>query len=71
LPGLRVQVRASRYGDPRHPAHGHRLGLAAGEIVFLDDVPENAAAASEAGLHAVLHRGAAESIAAVTALLDR
>jgi putative hydrolase of the HAD superfamily len=61
-----------RKPDPRiYRLACDRLGLAAGEIVFLDDMPENVAAATEAGLHAVLHRGAPESIEAVTALLDR
>ncbi|HEY1616290.1 MAG TPA: HAD family phosphatase [Streptosporangiaceae bacterium] len=48
-----------------------RLELAPQEIAFLDDWPASVTAASEAGIHVVLHRATAESIAAVTALLDR
>jgi putative hydrolase of the HAD superfamily len=40
-----------------------RLGVAPDEIVFLDDVPANVAAARAAGWHAVLHEETARSIA--------
>jgi putative hydrolase of the HAD superfamily len=40
-----------------------RLGVAPGEIVFLDDVPANVEAARAAGWHVVLHEETARSIA--------
>jgi epoxide hydrolase-like predicted phosphatase len=40
-----------------------RLGVAPGEIVFLDDVAANVEAARAAGWHAVLHEETARSIA--------
>ena len=45
------------------------LNLAGADLVFLDDVPENVEAACRIGIHGVLHRGTAESIAAIDALL--
>lgn len=45
------------------------LGLAAREIVFLDDVPGHVEAARAAGWHAVHHTDTATSIAAVERLL--
>jgi epoxide hydrolase-like predicted phosphatase len=48
-----------------------RLGLAPSEVAFLDDVPANIEAACELGIHGVLHRSAAESIAALSSLLDQ
>jgi putative hydrolase of the HAD superfamily len=46
-----------------------RLGVAPGEVVFLDDVPVVVDAAAAFGMHAVLHRGTPESISAISALL--
>lgn len=48
-----------------------RLNAAPEEVVFLDDVPENVDAACQLGIHAVLHRSTRESIAAISAILDR
>lgn len=47
-----------------------RLGVEPGEVVFLDDVEANVATARELGWHAVLHRSTAQSIAAITELLE-
>lgn len=46
-----------------------RLELPPDRLVLVDDVPVNVEAARAAGLHAVLHRDAASSIAAVERLL--
>jgi putative hydrolase of the HAD superfamily len=45
------------------------LGLPAGRVAFVDDVPPNVAAAAEAGLHAILHVDAAATRAALVALV--
>jgi hypothetical protein len=64
--------------DSWHGPWRDRLGLSTAQFRAAwatidpdDDWPANVTAASEAGIHAVLHRTNAESIAAVTALLDR
>jgi epoxide hydrolase-like predicted phosphatase len=46
-----------------------RLAVSPGEVVFLDDRPENVKGASELGIHALLHESTAQSIKAVDALL--
>jgi epoxide hydrolase-like predicted phosphatase len=46
-----------------------RLAVRPGEVVFLDDRPENVEGACELGIHALLHRSTAQSIKAVDALL--
>ena len=46
-----------------------RLGVAPAEIVFLDDVPENVAAARAAGIQAILFTNNAQAIADLEALL--
>jgi putative hydrolase of the HAD superfamily len=46
------------------------LGVPAADMVFLDDLPENVAAARQAGLHAVLFRDTGQAIADIEALLD-
>jgi FMN phosphatase YigB (HAD superfamily) len=46
-----------------------RLGVPPGEIVFLDDIEKNVAAASACGFHAVLYRDNAQAIADIEALL--
>jgi epoxide hydrolase-like predicted phosphatase len=46
-----------------------RLGVAPGELVFLDDVQENVDAAAELGIHGILHRSTPESISAISALI--
>jgi epoxide hydrolase-like predicted phosphatase len=48
-----------------------RLGVEAGEIVFLDDVGANVEAARRAGWHAVRHEDTGRSIAEVEAILAR
>jgi putative hydrolase of the HAD superfamily len=48
-----------------------RLGLAPAEVAFLDDVPANVEAACELGIHGVLHRSTAESVAELSSLLDQ
>jgi epoxide hydrolase-like predicted phosphatase len=45
------------------------LGVAPGELVFIDDLPENVDAASDLGIHAVLHESTPDSIKAVNSLL--
>lgn len=40
-----------------------RLGVAAKETLFVDDIPENVAAAQEVGLHAFLHQESKKTIA--------
>ncbi len=56
--------------DPRIYAIAiERLGVAPGEIVFLDDRPENVDAASAAGIQAVLFTSTAQAIADIEALL--
>ncbi len=46
-----------------------RLGVAPAEIVFLDDVPENVAAARAAGIQAILFTNNAQAISDLEALL--
>ena len=46
-----------------------RLAVSPGEVVFLDDRPENVKAACEFGIHALLHENTAQSIKAIDALL--
>ena len=46
------------------------LGVPAAGTVFLDDVPENVAAARQAGMLAVLFTGTTQAIADIQALLD-
>ncbi|HEY2128499.1 MAG TPA: HAD family phosphatase [Streptosporangiaceae bacterium] len=46
------------------------LGVPAADMVFLDDLPENVAAARQAGLHAVLFQDTRQAIADIQALLD-
>jgi epoxide hydrolase-like predicted phosphatase len=46
-----------------------RLAVSPGEVVFLDDRPENVKGACELGIHALLHESTAQSIKAVDALL--
>ncbi len=46
-----------------------RLGVRPGEIVFLDDVPANVAAARAAGWHAVLHVDAEHSITEIERII--
>ena len=46
-----------------------RLAVSPGEVVFLDDRTENAKAACEFGIHALLHENTAQSIKAIDALL--
>jgi putative hydrolase of the HAD superfamily len=48
-----------------------RLGVEAGQIAFLDDVPANCAAARAAGWHAVLHEDTERSIAQIEAIIAR
>src|SRR5690349_2583162 len=47
-----------------------RLGVEAGEVVFLDDVEANVVTARELGWHAVLHRDTATSIAEVARVIE-
>jgi FMN phosphatase YigB (HAD superfamily) len=47
-----------------------RLGVEAGEVVFLDDVEANVVAAQELGWHAVLHRDTSSSIAEVERVIE-
>ncbi len=46
------------------------LGVPPAGMVFLDDLPENVAAARQAGMHAVLFRHTGQAIADIQALLD-
>jgi epoxide hydrolase-like predicted phosphatase len=46
-----------------------RLAVSPGELVFLDDRPENVKGACELGIHALLHETTAQSIRALEALL--
>ena len=46
-----------------------RLGVAAEEVLFLDDVEANVVAARALGWHAVLHRDTATSIAEMERLI--
>jgi epoxide hydrolase-like predicted phosphatase len=46
-----------------------QLGVAPAEMIFLDDVPGHIAAATELGIHGVLHVSTADSIAASETLL--
>ena len=48
-----------------------RLGVEPARTVFVDDVPVNVKSASRLGLHAVLHRATASTIAAVDSLIGR
>jgi epoxide hydrolase-like predicted phosphatase len=48
-----------------------RLTVSPGEVVFLDDRPENVRGAHELGIQALLHKSTAQSIKAVDALLAR
>ncbi|NPD06885.1 HAD-IA family hydrolase [Nocardioides sp. zg-1308] len=48
-----------------------RLGVAPGEVLFLDDVEANVEAARAAGWHAVLHTGTEESIAEMERIIAR
>jgi epoxide hydrolase-like predicted phosphatase len=48
-----------------------RLGVEAGQVVFLDDVPANVEAARSAGWHAVRHEDTARSIAEIEAIIAR
>lgn len=60
-----------RKPDPRIYAIAcERLGLPPAEIVFLDDLPANVAAARAAGLQAVLFTSTAQAIADIEALLQ-
>lgn len=57
--------------DPRIYAIAcERLGVRPEEMVFLDDVERNVAAAAEHGIHAVLFRDNAQAISDIQALLD-
>ena len=47
-----------------------RLGVAAGECVFVDDLRENVAGAEAVGMTGLLHREAAETIPRLEELLD-
>ncbi|MGZ3663642.1 MAG: HAD family hydrolase [Ktedonobacterales bacterium] len=47
-----------------------RLGVEAGEIVFLDDAERSVIAAQELGIHAILFRDTAQAIADVAACLQ-
>ena len=46
----------------------HRIGLPAGECVFIDDIPHNVAAAAEAGLVGIVHRTFDETAGELEAL---
>jgi epoxide hydrolase-like predicted phosphatase len=46
-----------------------QLDVAPGEVVFVDDMPENVDAASAFGIHGVLHRSTPESIDAINTLI--
>ena len=46
------------------------LGVAAADTVFLDDLPENVAAAARAGLHPVLFQDTTQAIEDIQTLLD-
>lgn len=47
-----------------------RLNVQPAEMVFLDDIEQNVAAARELGIHAMLFQEAAQAIADVQACLD-
>lgn len=47
-----------------------RLGVEAGEVLFLDDVEANVVAAQALGWHAVLHRDTAASIAEMERIIE-
>ena len=47
-----------------------RLGIEAGEVLFLDDVEANVVAARALGWHAVLHRDTASSIAEMERIIE-
>ncbi|MGO8957927.1 MAG: HAD family hydrolase [Streptosporangiaceae bacterium] len=56
--------------DPRaYQALCEQLGVAADELVFLDNRAPNVAAARRLGIHGLLYAGAAESILAIDSLL--
>lgn len=46
-----------------------RLGVSPGEVIFLDDVEENVAAARDCGMHAVLFKDTQQAITEICALL--
>jgi putative hydrolase of the HAD superfamily len=48
-----------------------RLGVPAGQCLFIDDIEENCVAAREAGMAAVVFRDAEQAIAEIRAALDR
>ena len=48
-----------------------KSGVQGGEILFLDDKPENVAAAAQRGWQTICHRSCDESIAAVCGFLSR
>jgi HAD superfamily hydrolase (TIGR01509 family) len=55
--------------DPRaYLALSAALGVAPDELVFVDDLPANVAAACQLGISGVLHRSTPETIAAIGAL---
>ena len=47
-----------------------RLGVEAGEVLFLDDVEANVVAARDLGWHAVLHRDTSSSIAEMERIIE-
>ena len=47
-----------------------RLGIDAGEVLFLDDVEANVVAARALGWHAVLHRDTSSSIAEIERIIE-
>lgn len=58
--------------DPRiYELTRQRLGVAAHEVVFLDDVPGHVEAAREAGWHAVVHHDTQTSINQLEELIER
>ena len=58
--------------EPRIYEIAERIaGVRGGEILFLDDKPENVAAAAERGWQTICHRSCDESIAAVRRLINR
>jgi epoxide hydrolase-like predicted phosphatase len=46
-----------------------RIGVAPGELIFVDDVPEFAESAGQLGIHGITHRGTPETIAAISELI--
>ena len=47
-----------------------RLGVQPGDMIFLDDIEENVAAARELGIHAILFKDTAQAIADIQACLQ-